>query len=268
MAQFGEPPFWYKNWILADLSPSFIQRLRLTVEDVERLRQIAWDWDRLVEEYDRLKIKHNRLEWEKRCLQETSSDLQRDQTRSRLERHQLREEQETLRRQIKELQLGEKCSREVITNLREILATIRQERDTLAQQNKEVANLKIKRDRLLRERGSIQQELTRLREDLATIRLQRDTLVQQNNELKQRTPAPGAAATKADPQGHYRTLGLDPLPAQVLSDEQFILLLNGAYRAYSQALHPDHGGVHEQMIKLNQAREFLRDSKQRRSYSQ
>jgi DnaJ-class molecular chaperone len=74
----------------------------------------------------------------------------------------------------------------------------------------------------------------------------------------------------ADPKEYFKTLGLHPLSAQILSDEQFTKLLNCAYRLFSQVHHPDKGGDLadlEQMKRVNLAREVLRDPKQRRAYS-
>ncbi len=71
---------------------------------------------------------------------------------------------------------------------------------------------------------------------------------------------------KADPNGHYRALGLNPLEVRNLSSEEFERVMKSAFREMSRRNHPDLGGQVEDMRRINIARDFLMNPANRLRY--
>jgi len=60
------------------------------------------------------------------------------------------------------------------------------------------------------------------------------------------------------PKDYYKILGVSPTAD--LNE------IKSAYRKRAFACHPDHGGIHEQMLEINEAREILFDPQKRADY--
>lgn len=69
-----------------------------------------------------------------------------------------------------------------------------------------------------------------------------------------------------DPLGYFKILGIDPKIARELDPEKLGQLVERTYRTYANIFHPDVGGDHEQMRRLNEARDFLNNQANRMTY--
>jgi DnaJ domain len=74
------------------------------------------------------------------------------------------------------------------------------------------------------------------------------------------------AQREVDPEGFYRTLGIDPRVARAMPEEQLQALLTRQYRLLARQHHPDVTRDSTQMSLINRAYTELKDPEKRRRY--
>lgn len=102
-------------------------------------------------------------------------------------------------------------------------------------------------------------ENIRLKEELSYLRTGR---VYTHQEIPK-----ASIVEQLDPKGYYRNLGIHPQAFEGLKEEEIQDLVLRHYRFYANKFHPDKGGNLEQMKKINEAYEILKDANKRKGYT-